>query len=333
VTLATSLSSRSPSRRTIALRRIRWTISRCYSPALGTSVGLFCVVFIGLVITVAVASRQAFAHSGIAFLWSTTWNPAANSYGAGLLVVGTIVTTLVALAIVVPVGIGAAIALAEIAPPWIATPISAVIELLAALPSIVVGLWGLLVLSPVFARDVEPFLRSIPVIGWFFHGLAYGPSILLASVVLAVMTLPTMVALSRTSITAVPTADREAALALGATRWQVTRRAVLPGARSGIEAAITLATGRALGESIAVAMVIGNDPSLPRSLIAPGATLGSAIINEFAESSPGLGTSSIIALALVLLILSLVVNLGGRAFIRARRAARNGSIATRGAEY
>ncbi len=316
-----SVSTRDETRR--ALARRRWSIGNGYTAAIRGSVGLFAALFIALVLSLVLSSRQAFAHSGIGFLWSGTWNPAANSYGAGLLVVGTVVTTALSLAIVIPIGLGAAISLAEIAPRWIAAPLSAAIELLAAVPSIVVGLWGLLVLSPVFARDVEPSLRSIPAIGWFFRGVAYGPSVLLASVVLAVMTLPTMVALSRTAIASVPTADREAALALGATRWQVTRRAVLPGARAGIQTAITLATGRALGESIAVAMVIGNNPSIPHSLIAPGATLGSAIINEFAESSPGLGTSSVIALALVLLILTLVVNLGGRALIRARSAARS----------
>lgn len=315
--------TRDETRRALEQRRTRWSIGYGYAAAIRGSVGLFAVLFIALVLSLVLSSRQAFDHSGIGFLWSGTWNPAANSYGAGLLVVGTVVTTALSLAIVIPVGLGAAISLAEIAPSWIAAPLSAAIELLAAVPSIVVGLWGLLVLSPVFARDVEPFLRSIPAIGWFFRGVAYGPSVLLASVVLAVMTLPTMVALSRTAIASVPIADREAALALGATRWQVTRKAALPGARSGIQTAITLATGRALGESIAVAMVIGNDPSIPHSLIAPGATLGSAIINEFAESSPGLGTSSVIALALVLLILTLLVNLGGRALIRARSVARS----------
>jgi len=185
-------------------------------------------------------------------------------------------------------------------------------------PSIVVGLWGLLVLTPVFARHVEPFLRSFPVLGYLFHGEAYGPSIILASVVLAVMALPSVVTLSRTALSGVPVADREAAIAMGATGWQVTRKAVIPAARSGIAAALTLATGRALGESIAVALVIGNRPAIPHSLLAPGATLGSAIVNQFAEASPGLGTSSVIALGAVLLLLTLLVNLGGHALLRRR---------------
>src|ERR1039458_3720104 len=219
--------------------------------------GLFAAVVVALLLSIAGSSSQAITHSGVGFLWSGTWNPAAGEYGAGILVVG---------------------------------------RLLAAVPSIVVGLWGLIVLTPIFANQVEPFLASMPLLGWLFRGEAYGPSILLASVVLAVMTLPTMVALSRTALAAVPVADREAALALGATRWQAVRKAVIPAARSGIQAAITLAVGRAMGESIAVAMVIGNRPALPTSLPAPGATLGSAIVNQFAEASPGLGTSSVIAL-------------------------------------
>jgi phosphate transport system permease protein len=317
-----SISTREKTRRALHRRSAASQTGRVYALALRGAVVVFSAVFLALFVSLVLSSRLALEHWGLSYLWSGVWNPAVNSYGAGLLIVGTIVTTALSLAIVIPIGLGAAISLAEIAPRQIAAPLSAAIETLAAVPSIVVGLWGLLVLSPVFARDVEPFLRSIPAIGWFFRGTAYGPSILLASVVLAVMTLPTMVALSRSAIAQVPVADREAALALGATRWQVTRRAVLPSARFGIQAAITLATGRALGESIAVAMVIGNNPSIPHSLIAPGATLGSAIINEFAESSPGLGTSSVIGLALVLLILTLIVNLGGRALIRARSASQ-----------
>ena len=287
-----------------------------YEPSLYLAVGVFVAVLIALVVGLAIDSSQAFAHSGIGFLWSGDWNPAANLYGTGLLVVGTLVTTVVALAFVVPIGVGAAVALSEIAPKWAASSLGAAVELLAAVPTIIVGLWGLFVLTPLFGRDVEPFLRSIPGIGWFFHGVAYGPSILLASVVLTVITLPTVVALSRSALGGVPIADREAALALGATRWQVIHTAVIPGARRGIGAAITLAAGRALGESIAVAMVIGNVASIPHSLIAPGATLGSAIVNEFAESSPGLGTSSTIALAAVLCALTLLVNIGGRALLR-----------------
>jgi phosphate transport system permease protein len=295
---------------------------RVYGTARWLAAGLFVALLVGLVVSIAFDSSQAFARSGVSFVWSGTWNPAADDYGAGILLVGTVLTTFVAMVLVVPVGLAVAAFLSELAPSWLAGPLSTAIDLLAAVPSIVVGLWGLLVLTPVFRTDVEPFLKKIPGFEWFFHGPVYGPSILLASVVLAVMTLPTVVALSRTALSGVELADREAAMALGATRWQVVRKVVLPGARSGIRAALTLAVGRALGESIAVAMVIGNRPAIPHSLSAPGATLGSAIVNQFAEATPGLGTSSVIALAAVLLVLTVLVNAGGRALLGDRATGR-----------
>lgn len=277
---------------------------------------VFVAGAIALVVSIANGSASAFAHSGIGFLWSGTWAPDAGDYGAGILVVGTLVTTGVAMLLTVPVGVGVAVALSELAPRRIAGPIGAAIEFLAAVPSIVVGLWALLVLSPVFQRDVEPFLGSLPGLHWLFGGSDDGPSILLASFVLAIMTLPTMVALSRSALAAVPRADREAAMALGATRWQVVRMAVLPAARSGLAAAGTLAIGRALGESIAVALIIGNGYSFPHSLVSTGSTIGSAIVNQFAEATPGVQTSSIIALGAVLLILTVAVNVGGQAVLR-----------------
>ncbi|MGA8016022.1 MAG: phosphate ABC transporter permease subunit PstC [Candidatus Dormiibacterota bacterium] len=294
-------------RRGTAYAALRWT-----------GAGIFAAVLAGLVITLIIESAPALGHSGLGFFFSGTWNPADQEYGAGILVVGTVVTTGLAMVMSVPVGLGVAIFISELAPRWLAAPLSAAIDFLAAVPSIVVGLWALLVLSPIFAAGVEPFLEHLPVLGALFTGPAYGPSILLAAVVLAVMTLPTVVALSRTALRGVAASDREAAMALGATRWQVIRRAVFPGARAGIAAAVTLAMGRALGESIAVVMVIGNNPSIPHSLLSPGATLGSAIINQFAEATPGLATSSIIGLAAVLLVLTVLVNIGGQVLLRRR---------------
>jgi phosphate transport system permease protein len=292
---------------------------------------LFGAVAIAVAVSIATGSAQAFAHYGLGFVWSSTWSPATGQYGAGILVVGTALTTGAAMLLAAPIGLGAAIALSELVPRKVAAVASTFIELLAAVPSIVVGLWALLVLSPLFATDVEPFLRSLPVVGVAFSGPAYGPSILLASVVLAVMTLPTVVALSRTALRGVPVEDREAAMALGATRWQVVRRVVLPAARPGIGAAVTLALGRAMGEAIAVAMVIGNRPALPHSLIEPGATLGSAIVNQFAEAQPGLGTSSVIALAAVLLVMTVVVNVVGQIFRRAGKSSGTSSYLPVGA--
>ncbi|MGC8627498.1 MAG: phosphate ABC transporter permease subunit PstC [Acidimicrobiales bacterium] len=301
------------------LQRARAWLSSCtYGPALWLGAVVLAGAAVGVALSVAAGSAQAFARYGPGMMWSSTYSPGTAQYGAGTLVVGTVVTTSLALVLAAPVGLGAAISLSELVPPRVAAIGSATVELFAAVPSIVVGLWALLVLSPLFARDVEPFLRSVPVVGLAFSGPAYGPSILLAAVVLAIMTLPTLVGLSRSALCAVPAEDREAALALGASRWQVVRRVSLPAARSGISAAVTLALGRALGEAIAVALVIGNAPVLPRSLSSPGATLGSAIVNQFAEAQPGLGTSSVIALAAVLLVLTVVVNVAGQLLRRSR---------------
>ncbi len=309
-----------PATRSLLLSRQARRRGRAYRPAYMLGATVFAVVVIAVVVSIATGSAQAFGHYGLSLVWSGTWSPATGQYGAGILVVGTALTTGAAMLLAAPIGLGAAIALSELVPRKVAAVASTFVELLAAVPSIVVGLWALLVLSPLFAQHVEPFLGSLPVLGVAFTGPAYGPSILLASVVLAVMTLPTLVALSRTAIRGVPVEDREAAMALGATRWQVVRKVVLPTARSGIAAAVTLALGRAMGEAIAVALVIGNRPALPHSLIEPGATLGSAIVNQFAEAQPGLGTSSIIALAAVLLVLTVVVNIGGQMLRRAGKS-------------
>jgi phosphate transport system permease protein len=279
---------------------------------------LFAGIAVALVVGLLTSSSQAFGHSGLSLLWTGTWDPTHQIFGAGTFIVGTLVTTAVALILAVPIGVATAAFLSELAPRWLSAPLSVLIDLIAAVPSIVVGLWGLLVLTPAFAHHVEPFLKKIPVIEWFFHGPALGPSMLLAGVVLAVMILPTMVALSRTALNSVALTDREAARALGGTRWQVVRWAVVPGARTGIEAAVTLAMGRALGESIAVALVIGNAYVIPHSLLAPGATLGSAIINTFGGVTSGLERSEVIALAVILLAMTVLVNAGGQLLLRAR---------------
>jgi len=317
-----------PDVRAILAGKQAWRGGRGYAPARWLGAGVFAAVAIAIAVSIATGSAKAFAHFGPGFVWSGTYSPDITGSGAGLLVVGTVVTTAVAIAIAAPVGLGAAIALAELVPSKVAAIATTLVELLAAVPSIVVGLWALLVLSPLFRAHVEPFLHSVPVLGGaVFGGPDYGPSILLAAVVLSIMTLPTLVSLSRSALRTVPVADREAAMALGATRWQVVRKVVWPAARPGIAAAVTLAIGRALGEAIAVALVIGNEPSWPHSLVGPGATLGSSIVNQFAEAQPGLGASSVIALGAVLFVLTVVVNMGGQALRRAGRASGSHSYA------
>jgi phosphate ABC transporter permease protein PstC/phosphate ABC transporter permease subunit PstA len=317
-----------PDVRAILASKQAWRGGRGYGPARWLGAGVFAAVVIAVAVSIATGSAKAFAHFGPGFVWSGTYSPDITGSGAGLLIVGTVVTTAVAIVMAAPVGLGAAIALAEFVPSKVAAIATTLVELLAAVPSIVVGLWALLVLSPLFRSHVEPFLHSVPVLGGaVFGGPDYGPSILLAAVVLSIMTLPTLVSLSRSALRAVPVGDREAAMALGATRWQVVRKVVWPAARPGIAAAVTLAIGRALGEAIAVALVIGNEPSWPHSLVGPGATLGSSIVNQFSEASPGLGASSVIALGAVLFVLTVVVNIGGQALRRAGRASGSGGFA------
>ena len=301
-------------------RRSRPT-SWVYAALLWAGVVIFALVFAGIIEGIVSQSTQAWGHFGIGFLWSTQFNQATNEYGAGVFIIGTLVTVALALVIAIPFGLATASFLTEMAPKRLASGLGVLVDLIAAVPSIVVGLWGLRVLQPVFLRDVEPFMQKIPLIKYLFRGTAEGPSIFLAGVVLAIMIVPTMVALTRTALAGVGNADREAALALGATPWQIVRKIVVPGANSGILAAITLALGRAIGETIAVTLVIGNNNNLPHpfSLLSPSSTLGAVIINQFGESQQGtLLRSSLMALAVVLLAMTLLVNIAGRLMVRNR---------------
>jgi phosphate transport system permease protein len=295
--------------------------SWAYAALLWAGVVIFALVLASIVQGIVSQSDQAWAHFGLGFLWHTQWNQSTNVYGAGVFIVGTLLTVALALVIAIPFGVATASFLTEMSPKRVAAPLGTLVDLIAAVPSIVVGLWGLRVLDPIFLRDIEPFTQKIPVVKYLFRGEIEGVSIFLAGVVLAIMIVPTMVALTRTALAGVGNADREAALALGATPWQIVRKVVVPGANSGILAAITLALGRAVGETIAVTLVIGNNlyfPS-PLSLLKPSATLGTVIINQFGESQQGtLLRSSLMALAVVLLAMTLVINIAGRMMVRSR---------------
>jgi len=305
-------------------RRSRRPKGRIYAGIRWGGTLVFVAVVVTLVVSLVWQAAPAFRHSGFSFIFNGTWNPDTEQFGAGVFIIDTLITTGVGLLIVIPVGIATAAALSEFLPRRLAAPLSTCVDLLAAVPSIVVGLWGLLVLVPLFQRDVEPFLQKIPLLKHLFGGADLGSGILLAAVVLAVMMLPTMVALTRTALQGVSVADREAALALGGTRWQVVRRAVIPGARSGIQAAITLAMGRALGEAIAVALLIGGGLTLPHSLLANGTTLGSAVVSFFSEAI-GVQRSAVIGLVVILLAFTTVVNIGGQLFLRGRASTRRGA--------
>jgi phosphate transport system permease protein len=256
-------------------------------------------------------SRKAF---GFSFLTTSIWDPVAGHFGALPFIYGTVVTSLLALLIAIPLGVGAAIFLAELAPPRISDGLTFLIELLAAVPSVIFGLLGIFILVPIL-RSVEPALRS--VLGWtpLFQGPFYGVSLLSGGVVLAVMIVPFIISISREVILAVPGDQREAALAVGATRWETTWDVVVPYARKGIMGSIFLALARSLGETMAVTMVIGNDPKIHTSLFAPGYSIAAVIANEFTEATGDLYQSALIELGLVLFVLTMVINALARVLV------------------
>lgn len=270
------------------------------------------LAILGLIVLVltfdAGQSMQAF---GLGFLGNRIWDPNTNQFGALPFIYGTLVTSAIGLLLGVPVSLGIAIFLAELAPASIRAPLTYIVELLAAIPSVVYGLWGIFVLVPVMANYVDPALQSTLGFLPIFQGPVYGYGLLSAGVILAIMIIPTVAAISRDALLAVPQSQREAALSLGATRWESTRLAVLSYARSGIFGAVILGLGRAFGETIAVTMVVGNANEISFSLFAPGQTLSSVLAQNIREAF-GLQASALIELALVLLLVTLAVNVFAR---------------------
>ncbi len=259
-------------------------------------------------------SRHKF---GWRFLFTRTWDPVFEQFGALPFIYGTIVTSAVALLVAVPLGVGAAIFLAELAPPRLSDGLAFVVELLAAVPSVIYGLLGIFVLVPVLRGQVEPFLKSTLGFLPFFQGQIYGVGFLAAGIVLAIMIVPFILSISREVLLAVPVEQREAALALGATRWEATWKVVVPYARTGIFGSIFLALARALGETMAVTMVIGNDPKISASLFAPGYSIAAIIANEFTEATSDIYVHALIELGLVLFAVTIVINGLGRLLILA----------------
>src|SRR5215210_3041921 len=271
-----------------------------------------CVPILLLLIflEVGVAAWPALRQFGLQFLTSSAWDPVAGQFGAAPAIAGTIITSIIALVIATPLALGGAIFLSDFSPAWLRQPLSFLIDLLAAVPSVVYGLWGVFFLLPLLREQLMPFLRDTLHLGAtpFFSGPAYGPSMLSAGLILSIMVLPYIAAVSREVLMAVPRSQREAALALGATRWEAITGAVVPYARSGIIGGIILGLGRALGETMAVTMLIGNRHELSASLFAPGYTMASLIANEFSEATSDLHLSALMAVGFVLFVLTLVVN-------------------------
>jgi phosphate transport system permease protein len=268
---------------------------------------LFAIVVL-IVYELLVKSYPAIEKFGFKFLIKQVWDPVNEDFGALPFVYGTLVSSLVALVIAVPLSIGTALFLTEICPRAIRSTMSLLVELLAAIPSVIYGLWGIFVLAPFLRRHVQPFLGAYFSWTGLFTGPRYGIGMLAAGVILAIMILPIIASITREVIVAVPRQQREAALALGATKWEMLRMAVLRNARPGILGGVILGLGRALGETMAVTMVIGNRPEIAKSLFAPGYTLASVIANEFTEATTAMYLSALVEMALVLFVLTLIVN-------------------------
>lgn len=281
---------------------------RLFAFALYGSTTLFLIVVVGIFVQLAAGSSLAMRTFGLGFLTSVRWNPVSGQFGALPMIYGTVVSSLIAIVLAAGIGIYAAAFLADFAPRRLARPLSFVIELLAAVPSVVFGLWGLFVLAPIMRTYVDPFLQSTLGFLPLFQGTILGTSLLTAGIILAIMIVPTVTAIARDVIAAVPLDLREGSISLGATRWETMQRVVLPAARTGIFGACILALGRALGETIAATMVIGNKPVIPLSLFAPGYSLPSVIANEFTEATTDLYLSALIGLGLTLFIVSMIVN-------------------------
>jgi phosphate transport system permease protein len=270
----------------------------------------------------------AIARYGFGFVTSSTWDPVAEEFGALPLIFGTLASSMLALLIAVPLSLGVAIYLTEFAPKSVRQPVAFLIGLLAAIPSVVYGLWGIFVLIPLLRTSVFPFLKNWLGFMPLFQGPIYGPSMLAAGIILAIMVMPYIMSVGREVLLAVPNTQREAALALGATRWEAVTTAVLPYARSGIVGAIILGLGRALGETMAVTMLIGNRHEIAASLFAPGYTMAAAIANEFSEAVGNLHLSALAYVAFLLFLVTVIVNAGARLLIwRVARGSGAGSSA------
>lgn len=257
----------------------------------------------------AKGAAPAMRKFGWHFLIDSTWDPVNEEFGALPFIFGTLVSSAIALIIAVPISIATAVFLTELAPLWIRQPLITIIELLAAVPSVILGLWGIFVMIPFLRDDGFPLIQK-----WFgflplFQGPIYGVSMLAGGIIIAIMAIPIITSVSREILRSVPGLQREAAYALGATRWEMTRIAVLSYARKGLFGAVILGLGRALGETMAVTMVIGNTPQIKASLFAPGYTIASAIANEFTEATTDMYLSALFELALVLVGVTIVVNI------------------------
>ncbi|HVA24995.1 MAG TPA: phosphate ABC transporter permease subunit PstC [Chloroflexota bacterium] len=278
------------------------------------AIALLAIIFVivGAMVEQSVVSVNTF---GLNFIWGQNWDPVKRQFGALPFIYGTVVSSFIALLVATPISIGVAIFAVEMAPPWLGNTISVVVELLAAIPSVLLGLWGIFVMIPFLQTTVEPwFIDRFPNVP-LFQGPPYGVGLLAGGLILAIMVTPTIVAISRDVMLAVPISQREAMLALGATNWEATARAVLPYCRSGLLGAIMLGMGRAVGETMAVTMVIGNRADISASLFHPSYTMASVIANEFTEATYDLYVSALVEVGLVLFVVTVLMNAAARLLV------------------
>jgi phosphate transport system permease protein len=265
----------------------------------------------GVLLSLLIGSLPALKAFGFGFLVETHWNPVTGQFGALAPICGTLVTSLMAMLIAVPVGVMIAVFLTELCPTRLRRPIGIAIELLAGIPSIIYGIWGLFVFAPFLQQHVQPFLieafGSVPVLSTLFAGPPYGIGVLTAGLILAIMVLPFIASIARDVFEAVPAVLKEAAYGLGCTTWEVVRHVVLPYCRAGLLGGVMLGLGRALGETMAVTFVIGNAHRISPSILAPGTTISATIANEFTEAVDDLYTSALIALGLILFVITFIV--------------------------
>jgi len=306
---------REPGIAAAALQKIRNTSprsSRIPDATFGVIILLSAISVFAIVVLVVWElvdkSRLSLHQFGLSFFYGHDWDPVNGNFGAVPFVYGTLVSSFLALLLAVPLAVGVSVYITEMCPQRLRAIVSFLVELLAAIPSVIYGLWGIFVLAPLLRTYVEPFLAG--TLGWtgFFSGPMYGLGMLAAGIIMAIMVVPVIASITREVMTAVPQNQREAVLALGATRWEMIRIGVLRNARIGIVGGIILGLGRALGETMAVTMVIGNRPEVAKSLFAPGYTMASVIANEFTEATGDLYLSALIEIGLALFIVTLVVN-------------------------
>ena len=274
------------------------------------------LALLGIIVSLAIGAAPAFREFGPGFITSSEWDPVEDRYGALIAIWGTVATSVIALLVAFPISFGIAMFLTEICPAWLRRPMGTAVELLAGVPSIIYGMWGLFVFAPLFADHVQPLLQNtlgaLPVIGQLFQGPMMGMGILTAGLILAIMIIPFIASVMRDVFDIVPAVLKESAYGLGCTKWEVVRKVVLPYTRNGVVGGVILGLGRALGETMAVTFVIGNAHQLSSSLFMPGNSISSTLANEFGEALPGLHSSSLFALGLILFAITLVVLTGAK---------------------